>query len=67
MLHFVVKFYDTSLCLFAVRDYYFIIGSYAYWDARALWGQLAMYVSKHFICQCLLNIKVMERHTMNFT
>ena len=45
---------------------YIIIGRHAYHDARALHGKLAMYVLKHFICQCLLYVKVTESHTMNF-
>ena len=57
-----VKFYDDA-SFFIV---YIIIDRHAYRDARALQGQLVMYVSKHFIHQCFLYIKVTERHTMNF-
>ena len=56
------KFYDDAIFLLV----YIIIGRHAYRDARALQGQLVMYVSKHFKHQCLLYIKVTERHTMNF-
>ena len=38
--------------------FYIIIGRHAYRDARVLHGQLVMYVLKHFICQCLLYVKV---------
>ena len=40
---------------------YIIIGRHAYRDAGALHGQLAMYVLKHFICQCLLYVTVTEK------
>ena len=39
---------------------YILIGRHAYQDARTLHGQLMMYVLKHFICQCLLYVKVTE-------
>ena len=64
-----VRFYDNAifvLYVFEIRIVCIIIGSHAYQDARALHGQLAMYVLKHFIHQCLLYIKVTERHTMHF-
>ena len=40
---------------------YIIIGGHAYHNTRALHGQLAMYVLKHFIHQCLLYVKVTEK------
>ena len=49
-----VTFYDNSLHLFEVSDHYFIIGSHAYQDARALHGQLVMYVLKHFYTSMLV-------------
>ena len=53
-----VKFYDNAIFFKIV---YIIIGRHAYHDVRALHGQLAMYVLKHFICQCLLYVKVTEK------
>ena len=69
MLHFMVRFYDDAiLCLylFEIRIVYIIISRHVYQDMRALHGQLAMYVLKHFICQCLLYIEITQRDTVNF-
>ena len=56
-LHFMVKFYDDAIFLLV----YIIIGRHTYHDVRAMHGQMAMYVLKHFMCQCLLYVKVTEK------
>ena len=64
-----VTFYDDAIFVytyFKIKIVYVIIGRHAYHDVRALHGQLVMYVSKHFIHQCLLYVRVTQRHTMNF-